>query len=393
MCLAGRPGALCGLRQNAAVDGTRWCPECGDEFRPGVTACPDCEVRLVSDPPRPAEQPAASSRDHEQLEYDFADWPALWRDALKLLIRGSDIAHFWDSPTMLVVPRQRQAEVDGFIEYVESGDTPSSSDKDEDADVRPVAIQRYERDRSTPWATFRSDLRASARAWMAAPGLPLTTGCLLLVEHALGAASPSAWTTLPLIALTIAAAAFSGTQRIWYLRAFHHDQLAASELGPLTMAFLGRFFRLGVAATLASLPLTIALGIAAGPTGFAIASVTWWLIMDFALTFVTPALAYTTHSLRSSFCIGRRMILQTWPTSTWYILTPGLAAAALVWARPRALIGTWLAAGIGIASGMLALWFKGAIAAYYLRRHPETRYDGAAYDDTEDTSWRWTTEK
>src|SRR5215813_10698787 len=34
-----------------------FCPQCGDEFRPGFTVCPDCEVSLVSQPPQQEEQP------------------------------------------------------------------------------------------------------------------------------------------------------------------------------------------------------------------------------------------------------------------------------------------------------------------------------------------------
>jgi hypothetical protein len=340
--------------------------------------CPDCHVPLIEEPPQPADTAAAAAADHEQLDFDFADWPRLWRDALDLLLRGADIAHVWTSPTSLVVPRQRREEIEDFIEYVEGNDAPLSPDEH----GSEPAIQPYQRDDSTPWATFRGDLRASARAWKTAPGLVVTTGSLLVVEYALGAASvSSAWFFVPIIAVNILAAGFSGTQRIWYLRAFNNERLRASELSPLTTAFLGRFIRLGIVTSLAGIPITTAFTIAAGHTGLVIGSVIWWLVIDFALTFVTPALAFTTHSVRGAFAIGRRMIVDTWPTSRWYVFTPGLAVAALVWTRPLAIIGAWGAAGIGIGGGMLALWFKGAIAAYYLRRYPETNPDGAVYDD------------
>jgi hypothetical protein len=147
---------------------------------------------------------------------------------------------------------------------------------------------------------------------------------------------------------------------------------------------------LGLATSLAGFPLTIAFALAAGRTGFVVGYVVWWLLMDFALTFVTPALAYTTHSVLEAFRIGRRMIVETWPTSKWYVVTPGLATTALFWARPTGTIGTWVAVGMGTATGLLALWFKGAIASYYLRRHNETGYWGAAFRDIDDDEWRWT---
>lgn len=42
----------------------------------------------------------------------------------------------------------------------------------------------------------------------------------------------------------------------------------------------------------------------------------------------------------------------------------------------------------GILSGMIALWFKGAIAAFYLREHPTVGYEGAAYVDDETDGWK-----
>jgi hypothetical protein len=30
-----------------------WCPSCGDEFRPGIEQCPDCQVGLTAEPPPP----------------------------------------------------------------------------------------------------------------------------------------------------------------------------------------------------------------------------------------------------------------------------------------------------------------------------------------------------
>src|SRR6266436_2100774 len=51
--------------------------------------------------------------------------------------------------------------------------------------------------------------------------------------------------------------------------------------------------------------------------------------MDFALTFVTPALAYTTRSAARGRGIGFAMIRQTWPRCAFYVLCPPLAVNIL----------------------------------------------------------------
>lgn len=49
-----------------------YCPECGDEFRPGFSECPDCRVTLVANLPREDEHP-----DLELVTVLSADNPAM----------------------------------------------------------------------------------------------------------------------------------------------------------------------------------------------------------------------------------------------------------------------------------------------------------------------------
>jgi hypothetical protein len=67
------------------------------------------------------------------------------------------------------------------------------------------------------------------------------------------------------------------------------------------------------------------------------------------------------------------MIAATWPRSAWYVLTPGLVFTSFGYFLPRR-SASILVAGVGAT---IALWFKGAIAAFYLRAHPETDGFGA----------------
>lgn len=98
--------------------GGLWCPQCGDEYRPGFSGCSDCRVPLVDEKP----QLRARSRDdgdHDQVGYDLDDWEEQQRGALELLLVGGEIPHGWES-AHLVVPRVREAEVDELIEEVSS---------------------------------------------------------------------------------------------------------------------------------------------------------------------------------------------------------------------------------------------------------------------------------
>lgn len=94
-------------------------------------------------------------------------------------------------------------------------------------------------------------------------------------------------------------------------------------------------------------------------------------ILDVALTFVTPALTFTTSSARNALSIGLAMLRTHWPKAAPYALTPALVVIfgaqtlfAPVVGQGGALVATAL-------SGLLALAIKGATVAFYLR-HPPT---------------------
>ncbi|HEX2038796.1 MAG TPA: RDD family protein [Acidimicrobiales bacterium] len=99
--------------------GGLWCPQCGEEYRPGFAECADCGVPLVDVKPTPARD----DRDHGELEYDLDEWPHDRRAALELLLLGADVPHAWEG-THLVVGRAREREVDALVEQLEGEPVP-----------------------------------------------------------------------------------------------------------------------------------------------------------------------------------------------------------------------------------------------------------------------------
>ena len=79
------------------------------------------------------------------------------------------------------------------------------------------------------------------------------------------------------------------------------------------IVFIAFFFALasGLGIDIAHLPDTGA----QFPLSFQVSFAALAIVMDFALTFVTPALAYTTRSVVRAWDIGLAMIRQTWPRS------------------------------------------------------------------------------
>jgi hypothetical protein len=371
-----------------AVAGERWCPECGDEFRAGFDTCPDCKVALVDALPVIVELPKPTPSDHDQLEYDLALWSVDEREALTFLLRSGEVPFEWTTATTLVAPNARRSMIDDLLGYIEGESEQWRADDDDAATAmsRPVGQPpRYDGahwiDETSGWATFRADLRTAIRAWKVAPAIPIVTMTLVAVQRALGIVSRDIdWVFLAIAAISLATIGFPGAQRVWYLRAFRGDVLDAAEVWPITRAFFGRFFVLGLATLVVTVPAAL-VSLAISGDGRIACFVATSFLLDIVLTFVTPALAYTTRSVGEAVRIGIGTIGREWPRSTWYVLTPGIAGSALVWIVPADLFGDGGSIAVAIGAALLALWFKGAIAAFYLRRHPETGDTGAAYPE------------
>ena len=175
------------------------------------------------------------------------------------------------------------------------------------------------------------------------------------------------WFGLLGLFLTLLAAGWAGTQRMWYLRAFRGKRMSRSDVVDYTLIFAWRFVKLGVVAGLALLPAILAFSFA--ETAF------WFVVMvavsiavDALLTFVTPALSYSTRKVFEAIVIGVPMIVREWPTCRWYVVVPPLAMLIVARGSTVAVTGLTMP-GILLTLGavLIGLVFKGATAAYYLR--------------------------
>jgi hypothetical protein len=227
--------------------------------------------------------------------------------------------------------------------------------------------------------SFRDDLRVALAAWHRFPWLPAVSvglAAVFLVPE------EPAFLALVTVSLLVTAG-WIGTERICYLRAFRGKPIRAGELWRLTRAFLVRYAVLGLLLFVLFIPLGVlaySRVLSDDPRQVTIVGMyVLWVLVDVALTFVTPALAFSTRRVRRALAIGLRMIRSEWPSSAWYVLVPPLAAQLVVQIVTRtADVGIGVQLLTSTVATLLKLWFKGAAAAFYLRRH-EVGDDGAAF--------------
>lgn len=121
---AGRWSPLAGGDNGATGDqapaslyiGGRWCPECGDEYRPGFVECADCRVPLIDEPPPPRRR-GEDDADHDIVEYDLGEWTSEQRTTLELLLAGRRLPHQWEG-ARLSVSHLREEEVDELVDSI-----------------------------------------------------------------------------------------------------------------------------------------------------------------------------------------------------------------------------------------------------------------------------------
>ena len=233
-------------------------------------------------------------------------------------------------------------------------------------------------------ARFVEDIRVALGVWRRFPALPLLTTLLGILTALAG----SGWAGAPLALLVIIVfQAWVGSERLWYLRAFTSRTLAVRLALRASLAYWGRFFVLSLWVSLLTIPLFAPVVIFGGffdkerieghvrlplwaIAYLAIVS----LVVDFLLTFVTPAIVYNTRRARSAIKIGLRLLRLTWPHGVLYVLFPPLAVLLLT-RFSQGPVG-WIGAALIVASSLVNLVAKGAVAAYYLRMMPITEPDG-----------------
>lgn len=256
-------------------------------------------------------------------------------------------------------------------------------------------------DRVPAWAPrFGEDCGRAWRVWRRYPLLPVLTVVLgvlpvlvgsggqprtapdgsSVVEPATGAAAGAGTLVSLLLLLTLG---FPGAQRLWYARAWHGEQVEPAQVASWTVRQFGRWCVLGLAvggvALLLAVPALVPLvrdlevrpdgTVVQPPTPFLLSAylVGVVVVLDVLLTFVTPALVFTSHRVRDAVRIGLRLLVRTWPGAAAYALVPPLAVVlASLWTGLPREVSVPLVA----LSTLANLLVKGATAALYLRTMP-----------------------
>lgn len=230
------------------------------------------------------------------------------------------------------------------------------------------------------------DLGRAAAVWRRHPLLPaatvVTAGFVCLTNASNGLAVLVGLGALLLVG-------WPGTERLFYLRAWHGEGMRLRELPGATLRFLPRFFLLSLLAAGAYLVIALPALVevsrraidaarqatAAGVTDPAEVDITvplWatlWLIaavvvIDMVGTFVTPALTYSTWRVTEAIAIGLRMLRRTWPHAALYVVAPPLAVVVVNMFNQTGLATATVTV---VLAALLNLLVKGAVAAYYLR--------------------------
>ncbi|TML01994.1 MAG: hypothetical protein E6G40_01555, partial [Actinobacteria bacterium] len=168
---------------------------------------------------------------------------------------------------------------------------------------------------------FLADVRSTVHVLVERPLLPLVSLIVwtvpVLLPPALGLVAAPIW---------VFAVGYPGTERLWLLRGLRRQPFTFDQAFRRTWGYFGRFFRLelfiatpvAVGAGVGWLVSRTFLGLYLGLTAVAI-------LLDFALTFVTPALAFSTRRAKEALAMGLRMIPSEWPRAALYVLVPPLA--------------------------------------------------------------------
>ena len=99
---------------------TRWCPQCGAEYRDAIRTCADCGVELTRE--RPAPEPhgrrTGAVDQSEAVGYDLTGWTDEQRSLLEFILNGDNIPYVLQGDT-LVVPQAMQAKIEEIIDSIE----------------------------------------------------------------------------------------------------------------------------------------------------------------------------------------------------------------------------------------------------------------------------------
>jgi len=282
----------------------------------------------------------------------------------------------------------------GTLRYWDGSDWAAESVRYK-APLRPDRADRLPvpaRQEGSPWGMYKADLKWSANALRRDPLLAvITIATFVALEFTFRMGHrPNGWLIFFAFAAELYLAGFVGLQRVWFLRKLRNVSFSAREYWTMPWRFFGQFFRLSVLISIISIPVFIPLIVTTlpppgtrstdttpFPTSVRILLFAWSFLGDVLLTFVIPALSLNVRSARDAIRLGWRTMKRTWPVNAWYLFTPGLTLFALSALLPQSVIPIGLALAIGVVSGLLGLWFKGAVVAFYVRSVPPASIDGS----------------
>ncbi len=240
-------------------------------------------------------------------------------------------------------------------------------------------------------AAFLDDLGRVLRAWRTAPLLPVVTLLVASLQLLSGSGTPGLAALAGLGALLFVG--WPGAERLWYLRLWTGRTLTLGEAWRANLRCFGRFFVLALAAgavfVVLAVPLIVSVAqraeVADDGTFSLDGGLPLWALLyggllgllGYALlTFVTPAIVYSSKRVRDAVPIGLRLLRVSWPRTAAYVLVPAVLAGAPALLTgfdplgPRSAVASLLG-GLVLALG------RGAVAAYYLRTVPGAGPDGA----------------
>lgn len=235
-----------------------------------------------------------------------------------------------------------------------------------------------------PWRTFVRDLRWGVRSWATEPSVPIIVAIVFAgVAYSLYIPLIVLWLVSP---LRLAAVGFYAVPWAFYLRASEGSTLPWYQMFPIVARYLLRFLRLGLLVLACIVVPLVALYFAFAaraarsghplshvPTWYTVAAVVISFAIDAALTFATPALVYSTDSALEALGSGFRFMRSTWPSSAFYVFTPGITLSLIGLLLPESVAGVGEKVAIAAVGAVIGFAFKGAIAAFYLRGHPNQR--------------------
>jgi hypothetical protein len=221
---------------------------------------------------------------------------------------------------------------------------------------------------------FGADFRKAVAVFPRQPLLPVISvslGTLLGLPTEEGVATDDLFSLVLSGVVVVLFAGWVGTEREWYRRALAGEDFSPSEILPTARRLFGRFFRLGLLVSpLVLVYLGLALWLTPGPVAELVLGSVLVIIVDIALTFVAPALAFATPSARRALRVGLAMLREHWPATAPYALTPAVVTILASDALIRPLVGPVGAVVFWSLATLVLLALKGAIVAFYLRHPP-----------------------